>query len=111
MEENEKAVVSAVIIHLNAKTNSAFKPKAATTQKPILARLHEGYTVEDMLAVIDIKAAQWLHNETMERYLRPQTLFSGKFESYLQEAKRAQEKNSRQVTHNQGFLNSYELLN
>lgn len=112
MEIKDKEMNSIVIVvgHLNAETSSTFRSKAASTAKPILARLHEGYTVQDMLAVIDIKTIQWLHNETMERYLRPQTLFGGKFEAYLQEAKRTYEKSSQKDNHNQGFLNSNELL-
>lgn len=33
--------------------------------------------------MIDIKTAEWLHNPKMNKYLRPETLFGTKFESYL----------------------------
>ena len=43
----------------------------------------EGYTVEDFVAVIDKKCAEWLHDPKMRAYLRPETLFGSKFEGYL----------------------------
>ena len=47
------------------------------------ARLKEGYSVEDFKKVIDIKVAEWLNDENMSKFLRPETLFSNKFEGYL----------------------------
>ena len=49
----------------------------------IHARLAEGYTQEDFRAVIDRKCADWLADARMVEYLRPETLFGTKFESYL----------------------------
>lgn len=46
------------------------------------ARLNEGYTVEDFYTVIDKKYDEWQGTER-EKYLRPETLFGNKFESYL----------------------------
>ena len=45
---------------------------------------NEGFDEEDFYKVINIKSKQWLHTE-MEKYLRPETLFSNKFEGYLNE--------------------------
>ena len=44
--------------------------------------MEEKFTEEDFYTVIDKKCNEWLGTE-MERYLRPQTLFGTKFESYL----------------------------
>ena len=33
--------------------------------------------------MIDNQVSEWLYNEKMKKYLRPQTLFGTKFESYL----------------------------
>ena len=54
------------------------------TQSLIKARLAENkeYTVDDFKAVIDKKIKEWKGTE-MEKYLRPETLFGTKFESYL----------------------------
>ena len=41
--------------------------------------------MEDFKKVIDIKVQEWGKNEKMNKYLRPETLFGTKFESYLNE--------------------------
>lgn len=67
---------------LNAKAGTNYRPGTAATQKHINARLAEGFTVNDFQTVIDKKCAEWLGTD-MEKYLRPETLFGSKFESYL----------------------------
>ena len=37
---------------------------------------------DDFKTVIDNKTSEWIHTD-MEKYLRPETLFGTKFESYL----------------------------
>lgn len=75
--------IKEIVDHLNNKTGSHYKPTTGTTRKLIKARLKEGFTVEEIKLVIDKKAAEWLGNAAMEQYLRPETLFGNKFESYL----------------------------
>lgn len=81
-EKDRKEKAKEIIEYLNSKTGSGYRySKASLT--PIKARLAEGFTVEDCERVIDTKAEEWGGTE-MERYLRPQTLFSAsKFEGYL----------------------------
>lgn len=74
-----------IVDYLNEKTGKAFKSNRKATQQKIRARFNEGFTLEDFFTVIDKKVAQWLHDEEMCSYLRPDTLFSTKFESYLNE--------------------------
>ena len=51
--------------------------------KFIRARLSEGYTVEDLKYVVDVKCKEWL-GTTHEQYLRPETLFNAtKFQTYI----------------------------
>lgn len=84
--DERNAQVSEVISHLNAVCGTNYRPNAETSRRYIGARLAEGYTVADCCRVIDLKAAQWLHDERMRTYLRPTTLFRPeKFESYLNE--------------------------
>ncbi|MGN0357216.1 MAG: conserved phage C-terminal domain-containing protein [Blautia sp.] len=71
-----------VIEYLNQKTGKRFKPENKATQRHINARIKDGYTLEDLKRVIDLKTGEWLHTE-MVKYLRPDTLFAGKFEGYL----------------------------
>ena len=69
-----------IIFYLNEKTGKHYKVKTPKTVRLIRARLKEGFTVEDFKAVIEKKCDDWLGNEKMERYLRPETLFGTKFE-------------------------------
>ena len=71
-----------VIDYLNAKTGSKYRYSKSST-KHILARLGEGFTVDDCKSVIDKKCNEWLTDPKMQQYLRPETLFAGKFEGYL----------------------------
>lgn len=82
--KNEKIVIS-VINHLNEKADKNYKSTTQKTKSLINARLKEGFTLDDFKKVIDIKTQQWKFNADMNRYLRPETLFGNKFESYLQE--------------------------
>jgi uncharacterized phage protein (TIGR02220 family) len=72
-----------IIDYLNQKTRSAYKPTTEKTKKVIRARISEGFTLADFKKVIDLKTSEWLDDPHWSRYLRPETLFGTKFESYL----------------------------
>lgn len=72
-----------IIGHLNQRAGTHYKATTSSTRKLIKARLKEGFTVDEIKLVIDKKCADWLHNPAMMGYLRPETLFGPKFESYL----------------------------
>ena len=76
--------ISKIIEILNKKLNSKFTTKNKATIRHIKARLSEGYTIEDFEKVINKKYEDW-HGTEMQKYLRPETLFGTKFESYLNE--------------------------
>lgn len=78
-------LIKQIIGYLNEKTGKSFKAEAAEARRHINARLNDGFTLEDFKTVIDNKTCQWLNNAEMNKYLRPMTLFSTKFESYLNE--------------------------
>lgn len=75
--------INEIVSYLNERTGSKYRPSTKETKSHINARLNEGFTVEDCKTVIDIKTDEWLGDEKMQRFLRPQTLFGTKFESYL----------------------------
>ena len=81
-------IYSQVINYLNEKTERTGKEKYSSTspktQTLIKARLREKYELEDFKTVIDKKCKEWLGTD-MEKYLRPETLFGNKFESYLKQ--------------------------
>jgi len=74
-----------IIDYLNEKTGKNYKSTTEKTRSFIRARTKEGFTVEDFKTVIDKKCKQWKNDSKMNRYLRPETLFSTKFEGYLNE--------------------------
>ena len=74
-----------IIDYLNEKADKRFKHTTANNQKFIRSRWNEGNTLDDFKRVIDIKVSQWKNDKDMNQYLRPQTLFGTKFESYLNE--------------------------
>lgn len=73
-----------IIKYLNEKAGKAYRPNTSKTKTFISARLKEGFTVDDFKTVIDKKCADWMNSE-WDKYLRPETLFSPKFEGYLNE--------------------------
>lgn len=71
-----------IVDYLNQKAGTKYKSSSKKTQTCIHARLAEGFTEDDFKVVIDKKCAEWLGTD-FEQYLRPETLFGTKFESYL----------------------------
>lgn len=68
---------------LNQLLGTRFLPNSQSMKTHVSARVREGYTPENFLEVIDKKVAEWGNDDKMRQYLRPDTLFSPKFESYL----------------------------
>ncbi len=83
--EPDREAVERVVAHLNERAGTSFRASTKATASAIRARLRDGYTVEQMLSVIDAKAAEWMPIPKMRRYLCPETLFRpSKFEKYVQ---------------------------
>lgn len=72
-----------IVNYLNSKIGTHYRATTRKTQSLIKARMNEGFTVNDFKTVIDNKVAEWSKDERMSKYLRPETLFGTKFESYL----------------------------
>lgn len=83
LSDKSSTVISEIIDYLNQKTGKHFRKSIANTTRAIKARIKEGFTVDDFKTVIDKKVIEWGKDERMKQYLRPQTLFGTKFESYL----------------------------
>lgn len=85
---NHIDIIKQIIDYLNNKTKSNFKYTSKATQTKIIARLNEGYVLDDFIEVINKKCLDWLNDSKMSVYLRPETLFGTKFESYLNQKAR-----------------------
>lgn len=80
--KNKSNIYTPVVDYLNQKAGTEYKAASKATQSHINARVAEGFTLDDFKRVIDNKIADWKGTE-WEKFLRPQTLFGTKFESYL----------------------------
>lgn len=81
-KERSKGIYIDIVQFLNEQTGQHYRPSGNKTKRLIDARMNEGYTVEDFKTVIRKKANEW-NRTKMAHYLRPETLFGTKFESYL----------------------------
>lgn len=72
-----------IIEHLNNRVGTNYKHTTKKTRDLIKARFNEGFTIDDFKIVIDKKCVEWINDEKMNKFLRPETLFGTKFESYL----------------------------
>ncbi len=76
-----------IVSFLNETTGKDYKASTNGTKSHISARWSEGFRLDDFKTVICAKNTEWKGDPDMEKYIRPQTLFGAKFESYLQAAK------------------------
>jgi len=81
-----------VLEYLNRATGHAYRfrhpngGRLTPNGQVIVARLHEGYTGEQLREVVLLKSEQWRSDAKMAQYLRPQTLFGAqKFAQYVGE--------------------------
>ena len=79
-------VYQEVIDYLNEKAETQYRSSSAKTKSLIKARVNDGFKLEDFKTVIDNKVSEWQNTE-MAKFIRPETLFGTKFESYLNQKK------------------------
>jgi len=84
-EDKEKDNIPYVEIvnYLNQVADKQYKHTTKKTRTLIHARYEEGFTLNDFKSVIDTKVREWKNDSKMKKFLRPETLFSPKFEGYL----------------------------
>lgn len=82
VKENEKEIIE-IINYLNLKTGKQYKYTTPKTIDFIRLRMKEGFSVANFKTVIDNQVKEWGNDHKMAQYLRPETLFGTKFESYL----------------------------
>lgn len=87
--EGETIPYETIVRYLNDAAGTAYRPSSRKTRTLIKSRWNEGFRLADFEKVIDTMVACWGNDERMCAYLRPETLFSPKFESYLNRLKPA----------------------
>ena len=83
---------------MNDLSGSSFRDSTKATQRLISARVKDGYTLEDIELVVRHQCRMWGCDDKMRKYLRPETLFGNKFESYLSDARRNEPKQEQGYT-------------
>lgn len=74
-----------VLNFLNQVAGKRYSARKTNLQH-ISARLHEGFTIQQLKQIVEIKTYQWKKEITMSSHLNPETLFRpSKIEKYLQE--------------------------
>ncbi len=82
---------------LSAESGHSWKPGRAYG-KYLRARIQDGFTLDDLLAVIQFKSLKWKYNDDTKGYLSPTTLFRPEnFERYLEESRNGQQKSTSAV--------------
>jgi uncharacterized phage protein (TIGR02220 family) len=79
---NMEEVYESIISYLNQKAGTGYKSQTTSYRTFINARLKAGYKLEDFYKVIDNKSTEWIGTD-FQKFLRPETLFGNKFDSYL----------------------------
>lgn len=67
-----------ILIFLNETANRSFDFKNKNSYSDISARLKEGYTLDELKEIIQLKTMEWINDDKMRQYLTPSTLFSAK---------------------------------
>lgn len=84
-DNNDNNEIKEIISYLNSKTNKNFRISTAMNRSWITNWLRQNFTVENFKTVIENKVSDWIDDPKYNKYLRPETLFGDKFESYLNE--------------------------
>lgn len=87
-EKLESIPYDEIVNYLNSKAGTNYRSSTKATKEKINARWNDGFKLSDFKKVIDNKVLDWKDKFTKEgvplsNFLRPETLFGNKFESYL----------------------------
>lgn len=82
-DEDEDEDVIEIVNDLNNILNTKYMSGSRKTRDLIRVRMKEGYSLDDFKIVHRKMAKKWGPDNKMRQFLRPITLYSPKFESYL----------------------------
>ena len=95
-DAQEDIPYSEIVDYLNLRIGSHYKSSSSKTRTSIHARWMEGFRLDDFKNVIDKKSKEWGGTD-LAKYLRPETLFGTKFESYLNQVEEEREITTKDV--------------
>lgn len=102
-----KILVESVVSYLNVEANKKFRGETKTTMMRITRRINDGYNFDDFKYVIDVKVSEW-KGGSMDKYLRPETLFGKNFESYLNQKESSNTVDQSEVKELEYMIDGYD---
>ena len=93
-----------IVSYLNEKAKVQFRATSKNTKQHIRARWLEGHRIDSFKTVIDNMVKAWGSDPKMHPYIRPQTLFGTKFESYLNRKEQIYAEQGTNSGHRKHFL-------
>lgn len=110
--ESDAIPFSEIIDHLNQVAGTNYRSNSDKTKALIKARWDEGYRLDHFKHVHIVKFDEWVNNEKMAKFIRPETLYSNKFEGYCNQApsKRLQGQNLQEAMNEAGYSNFFDFL-
>ena len=79
-------MIDEIMIYFNKVTGKKYNLKTNSYREHLRARIADGYTADQMKAVITFKHRMWIGDPKMKKFITPDTLFRpGHFDRYLNE--------------------------
>lgn len=105
-----KTIIDDLNLVLNKKPGKGFRYTTDITVNLIKKRIAEGFTVEDFFHVHRVMFQAWINDTKMVGNLNPETLYSNKFEKYLQreQAVGVTDRQKQQMINMQGAIDGLE---
>ena len=83
--EEDPIPYAEIIRDLNEVTEKNFMSSSKKNRELIRSRWNEGFRLKDFIHVHKVKTEEWKINVEMNKFLRPETLYSNKFHGYVNE--------------------------
>jgi uncharacterized phage protein (TIGR02220 family) len=110
--DTDNILYAEIILDFNEVTNSHYKTDPVTKDivQLINSRMKEGFTLEDFKKVHRNKFTSWGNDPKMKKFLRPHTLYTGKFQAYLNEQNNPIVNDERRMELQKELRNAEKLL-
>ncbi|MCK5016248.1 MAG: conserved phage C-terminal domain-containing protein [Candidatus Peribacteraceae bacterium] len=106
-KDKDQIPYESIINDLNKRAGTKYRATTPKTKELIRLRWNEGFRLNDFEIVHRKKVEQWLDKPDYVQYLRPETLYGTKFESYLnQQGSRKKDGKDKRITQ-QEFKEKY----
>lgn len=83
--EEDPIPYAEIIRDLNEVTEKNFMSSSKKNRELIRSRWNEGFRLKDFIHVHKVKTEEWKTSVKMNKYLKPETLYSNKFHGYVNE--------------------------